>query len=70
MPKPHPPVACREPAGVGDGLRQDHQPTAIEGENQRLFKGPDNLEHPARPLRVGLHHRLTEREGNAATAEF
>ena len=56
--------------GFADGLRQDHQATPIEGEDERLFERPDHVENRAGPLRIGLHHRLAGGEGNVASLKL
>ena len=56
--------------GLGDGLRQNHQPAAIERQDERLFERPDHVEHRAGPLGIGLHDRLAGRERDATPLEF
>jgi hypothetical protein len=48
-----------------DRLRQDHQPTPIERQNERLLERPDDLQNRARPLRIGLHDRVAGCERSA-----
>ena len=56
--------------GLCHRLRQHHQATAIEREDERLLERPDDLENRAGPLGIGLHDRLAGRERDATPLKF